>query len=152
MFARSYWGVGLIADAEAEGHLINTDKFEELQYISTSLQFQALFALLNKHPLRLEDGLDIFFSLDDEQALEVSSHELLEECTNPRNHACQELLRQAADAPSLSLELLTDRARVLPALQRLNRQGDGVITLDEWKEFLAELLEKDLNFAIMKGE
>ena len=151
MCTRSSWGVGLLADAEAEGHLIGSDKFVELQQISASLQFQALFALLGKHPLRLEDGLDIFSSLDEEQAFAVSSHELLEECTNPRRQACQELHRQAADSPSLSMELLTDRTRVQSALERLNRNRDGNITLDEWKEFLAELLEKDLNFAIKKG-
>lgn len=152
MCTRSSWGVGLLADAEAEGQLIGSDKFVEIRQISASLQFQALFALLDKHPLRLEDGLDIFLSLDEEQAFAVSSLDLLEECTNPRSQACQELHRQAADAPSLSMELLMDRTRVLTALQRLNRQRDGIITLDEWKEFLAELLEKDLNFAIEKGD
>ena len=127
------------------------DKFLELQHISSSFQFQALFALLDKHPLRLEDGLDIFFSLDEERAFQVSSLELLEECTNARSQTCQELHRQAADTPSLSLELLMDRARVQRALRRLNRRRDGLITLDEWKEFLAELLQKDLDFAIEKG-
>ena len=145
MCSRSSWGGGLTED-EGGG-----DKFVALYHFSSSIQFRALYALLDKHPLRLDDGVDIFFSLDEENSFTVSAHELIEECTNSRSQTYQDLQRQAGDSPSLSLEILMDQTRVLRGLEKFNRNCDGIITLEEWKEFLAEVIEKDLNFAIEKG-
>lgn len=152
-----------MTDSDGLHILPGSDQFNSLLQISSSLQFQALFALLEKNPLKLEDGLDIFFRLDTERGFKVSATDLLEECSNFYNHTSHlapgqgKGNRQARKsfgenlAPSLSLEILTDKKSISKRLALMSRGHDGVVTLDEWKELLAELLQKDLNFAIEKG-
>lgn len=134
-----------------EMYLQNVDaRFDQAVEHSKSFRMQTLFAIQQKEPLDLDEGLRLFSLLDFTKTKDLTKKEILDGCTHKiKKHA--EVLAFLDKHENTPLGLLKNKRSIDKVFARVDKDGDGKIVFHEWKLFLAELIERDLEYLVEKG-
>lgn len=115
-----------------------------------SYQMQTLFAIQEKEPLDLSEGLRLFELLDFTKTNTLTKQEIIDGCTHEikKHERVIEFLEKHENTP---FGLLKSKKSIDKVFKRVDKDKDGKLQLSEWKLFLAELIERDLDYLIEKG-
>jgi len=107
---------------------------------------QASFALTGVKMLNIQEGMRIFTILDANDVGCISMTQLVEGCNS--HPGVQSVLNKYDDTP---LALLRNRRLVQVMLAELRLQTPNEISMHEWRQFLALLIQHDVRFLAVKG-
>lgn len=125
-------------------------RFDRAVKHSMEYRVHALLSLQDKVPLCLTEGMTLFSLLDVTNTGDLSREEIKDGCTHEtkKNAAVTRFLEKYENTP---LGLLKNEKQIDLLFSKVDLDNDGRITLSEWKLFLAELIERDLQYLVEKG-
>jgi hypothetical protein len=118
----------------------------EAQAVAKRPFLKAIFHLLDKHVLDIEQGILLFHHLDITCTETLTKKEIDDSVKH--NNTVIEFLETYRKTP---LGLLTDEEKVHQVFDKIDADNNGVIELHEWKFFLAELVKSDASYAVSMG-
>jgi hypothetical protein len=122
--------------------------FEEALKRSEQFKYHAQFTLQGKEPLNLFEGMQLFDFLDADKSGTLTFKEVRKGCIKSDNKDIKDLLEKYKNTP---LGLFLDEDKVDDLFKHINIDDDKEITMYEWKKFLIELIERDLEYIREKG-
>lgn len=125
-------------------------EFRAAQKLTRQPQFATLFILLKSTPLDLMEGEELFKILDVDNSEKLTIKEVVDGCAVIGcNEKARSYLEEMKNTP---LGLLRRKGKVQHIFKSINVVGDdSVVTMNEWKLFLVELVVRDADWLIEQG-
>lgn len=123
-------------------------KFSAALKRSEQFKYHAQFTLQGKEPLNLFEAMQLFDLLDADKSGALTFKEVRKGCIKSNNKDIIDLLEKYKNTP---LGLFLEKDTVDDIFKSINIDDDVEITMDEWKKFLINLIERDLDYIREKG-
>lgn len=130
-------------------------EFDVATEYAHSFRMRVLFAIQNRRPMNLDDGLQLFDLLDTSKNGTLTKQAIYDDCVtyhgegeSTKNLAVRDFI---AKHENTALGLLKNRKDMDYVFGMMDLDKNGEISKQEWKRFLAQVVVRDLTYLVEKG-